>query len=243
MRKTPGYPAYWWTEERNFGDLLTPLLLKRYAGLDATLSSVSKSRMVGVGSIIEHLPPDYDGTILGTGKLFERTRLKLERANILALRGPLTAVGIKGDYVLGDPGLLCDGLVRVEAKLFDTGVLPHWSDKTLTSRSEFHGPHTVMINPADDPLHVIRTIGECRRLVTSSLHGMIIADAFGIPRRMIYTPMMNSDGGKFKFFDYSTSIGMPLEIGKFQIANTHRVEDLRNGLHDAFEQFGHEVGR
>lgn len=198
-----------------------------------------------MGSILHHLPPDYDGYVLGAGKLYDWYQPQLQDAHVLALRGPLTAAGYKGHPVLADPGILAPDLVTVETKLWSTGVIPHLTDTRLETMREFtSAPDSVVIHPWRDPLWVVRTIGECRRIVTSSLHGLIVADAFGIPRRFVYSPTLDSphEGGRFKFDDYSASIGLPLEVGTFQLASRDRISDMRDLLFDVFEQFGEEMG-
>lgn len=234
--------AYWWKEVPNFGDGIAPLLLEHFADIKVEWDTVSRSKVVSVGSVLEHIPPLWDGYILGSGKLHEDSRLQVVQmgeisSTILALRGPLSAQGIKGNYALGDPGILADELVGSQVKVWDLGIIPHWSDKELAPKFKalIKTPNTTkVINPSDDPLTVLRQIGACRRIVTSSLHGMIVADAFGLPRRVEICPAMAKDGGMFKFRDYSASIQMPWETGKMQEASRFRVEDVKFSVFDAY---------
>ena len=108
--------------------------------------------------------------------------------------------------------------------------MPHWSDKELAAKFTQLVPKQyskIVIAPNGDPLEILRTIGACKRIVTSSLHGMIVADAFGIPRRTELCSQMEREGGRFKFDDYSASIQMPLELGKMQEPSRERVEDVQ----------------
>ena len=241
---SPSIRAYWWREVPNFGDALAPLLLERFAGLKVVWDTISHSSIASIGSILEHIPPLWDGYILGSGKLFEFSRLHLhtKTATILAIRGPLSARGIPGSFALGDPGLLADELVGPQEKQWDLGIVPHWQDDTLVPKftSLIQAPHTVkVIRPNDDPLTILRQIGACRRIVTSSLHGMIVADAFGgIPRRVEICPRMMKDGGDFKFRDYSASIRTPFVVGEMTEASRFRVEDVQFALFDAYRSFG-----
>lgn len=234
--------AYWWTGVSNFGDAVAPLLLDRFADLKVEWGTISHSRIASVGSILEHIPPLWDGVILGSGRLIENSRLYLQSKGkvtptILALRGPLAARGIPGSFALGDPGILADELVGPQEKQWDLGILPHFSDTELVPRFKTLIPrkHSVrIIHPSQDPLTVIREIGACNRIVTSSLHGMILADAFGIPRRVEYSPQLDKDGGTFKFRDYSASLRMPFEPGKMAEPSRLRVEDLKFAVYDAY---------
>ena len=236
--------AYWWKEVPNFGDALAPLLLERFANIEVEWNTISRSSIVSVGSILEHIPPLWDGYILGSGRLIESSRLHLVQtrtgvsAKILAIRGPLSARGIPGNFALGDPGILANELVGDQDKLWDLGIIPHWQDKELVERFKKLIPskHSIrVIDPGWAPLDVLSTIGACRRIVTSSLHGMIVADAFGIPRRVEICKAMAHDGGDFKFRDYSASIKHKLEFGKMQEPDRCRVEDVKYAVYDAYK--------
>lgn len=241
--------AYWWREVPNFGDALAPLLLERFAGLQVEWATISHSSIASVGSILEHIPPLWDGFILGSGKLHEDSRLQIVQmgrvaARILSLRGPLSAKGIPGSYTLGDPGILADELVGPQEKQWDLGILPHFMDADLApkfTRLMPPGATIQVINPSDEPLDVLRQIGACRRMVTSSLHGMIASDAFGIPRRVEICKALGRDGGDFKFRDYSASIQTRWEPGVMTEASRFRVEDVKFAVYDAFRSLSKEV--
>ena len=232
--------AYWWREVPNFGDALAPLLIEHFTDLEVEWDTISHASVASIGSILEHIPPLWDGYVLGSGKLFEFSRLHLHTrtAKVLSIRGPLSARGIPGSYTLGDPGLLADELVGPQEKIYDLGIVPHWQDTTLAERFQqlVKAPNTVkVINPGDDPLDVLRQIGSCHRIVTSSLHGMIVADAFGIPRRVEICPAMLRDGGDFKFRDYSASIQCDFKTGVMMEPSRFRVEDVRFAIYDAYK--------
>jgi pyruvyltransferase len=231
--------VYYWTGKKNFGDLLTDLLIKRFTGLSTTLVTPDKAELVMVGSILEHLPKDFSGVIAGTGKLHEKTVVDFPNATILALRGPLTAPHLIG-IPFGDFGLLADELVPLEDKKYDLGIVAHWTDKALTKDPRFLKYNPKIIDVSDDPLKVIAKIGQCKKIVSSSLHGIIIADAFGIPRRIEISERVLShphqEGGLFKWHDYSQSIGMELEIGVTQQANRHIITERQHELFDVFEE-------
>lgn len=224
--------AYWWMGVPNFGDLLTPLLLKHFANLDVEWAPFPDASLVGVGSVIEHIPNGWDGRIVGSGKLHEESPIPVGRTQILALRGPLTAKGVRGDFALGDPGLLANELIRVETKRYKLGIVPHWSDQKLATNPAFREFAPVIIDPRGNPLEVIRMIGECEKIVTSSLHGMILADSFGIPRRCETTPRLATEGGSFKFRDYSEAVRTPFQTGKLTQVNRGAVDDRKSEIYD-----------
>jgi hypothetical protein len=241
--KAPPFKAYWWREVPNFGDALAPLLLERFADIEVEWDTISHSSIASIGSILEHIPPLWDGYVLGSGKLFEFSRLHLhtKTATILAVRGPLSARGVHGSFALGDPGILANELIQPQEKKWDLGIVPHWQDDELAQKFSklIPAPFTTKVVTYDgDPLAVLRDIASCRRIVTSSLHGMITADAFGIPRRVEICPKMERDGGDFKFRDYSASIRTPFEPGKMVEASRFYVEDVQFAMFDAYEALG-----
>jgi pyruvyltransferase len=245
-KKRPAVKAYWWRGNpgnyvSNFGDAITPLLLERFAGINVEWDTVSRANVVVTGSVLEHIPPLWDGHILGAGRLYEDSYLHLHThtAKIWALRGPLTAQAVPGDYALGDPGLLADELVSVDTRDIDLGIVPHITDTSLAYDPQWYGSkwNTMVISPTLPPLKVLELIGRCKKIVTSSLHGLITADAFDIPRRFELNPSATKyEGGSFKFRDYSLSIDAPFEPGKLYQASRFKVEDRRFELYDSFRE-------
>lgn len=231
---------YYWKAKPNFGDLLSTLLVKHFTGLDSQWSTPRLSELIVVGSILEHMPKRWGGVIAGAGKLKESTTVDFPNANILALRGPLTAKGLAGNFAIGDPALLADELVPLQDKQYNLGIVQHWSDKSLETNPLFtqYKPH--IINVGHDPLKVITEISKCKKIVSSSLHGIILADAFGIPRR-IEIPQLALDkpeqeGGLFKWQDYNASINLPFKVGVTQEADRHTVADRQSELFDVFQE-------
>lgn len=254
--------AYWWNDptkvSSNFGDALAPYLLKEFAGVTAEWSPLSKAKVVSIGSVLEHIPPTWGGYILGSGRLlqsglsvaggYEGKKIRLTKAKIISLRGPLSARGLSGcsKITYGDPGLLADELVGPQEKLYDLGILPHWSDKELIPRFQAMNikGEVKIIRPTSNPLTVVRQIGQCRRLVTSSLHGIIVADAFGgIDRRLEIASTMGGkeEGGEFKFKDYHASIQMKYEPGVMAQPRRWAVEDVKYQVYDAFKVLEKEL--
>lgn len=231
--------VYYWTGRPNFGDLLTPLLLKKFARLDSQLVNPEESELVMAGSLLDKIPNDYSGVIFGSGLLHEKTIRTFPNAMVLAVRGPLTARNLVSKPTLGDIGLLADELVPLQNKKYDLGIVPHWTDKDLEHDNRFlkFDPKIIRVN--DDPLKVIFEIAQCKKIVSSSLHGIILADSFHIPRRIEIAPRLLShqhqEGGLFKWRDYSASLGLPLEIGVTQLVDRNIVLERSYELYDHFE--------
>lgn len=103
-------------------------------------------------------------------------------------------------------------------KQFDVGVIPHIVDYPLVKRNGMFG---MLVDMNDTMENVVRNISRCRRTISSSLHGIIISEALGIP----CTWARFSDkilGGDFKFKDYYLGTGRRMEDIK--------CFDFRNGI-------------
>lgn len=201
---------YWCrcAHDRNFGDQLGPLLMAR-AGAEVAWSEAPASDAVCVGSIAEHLPPGYTGVVAGIGVAHAHTAPDLGAATVLGLRGRLSweAAGRPSGAVLADPGLLAPRLLAARPEpAREVGVVPHFTDRALWNRWRRNGRGHHLINVTAPALHVIAEIASCRRIVTSSLHAVVVADAFGIASR--YEPFPKIQGRGHKFDDHASAVGV-----------------------------------
>lgn len=236
--------VYYWDKKPNFGDALGPLLLEHFLHLPIMRTDPLQADIAVVGSILHHLSEDYKGIILGCGSLYPDRDYTFFKARILSVRGPLT-IGrvnwISSHRIgIGDPGLLADELVGDQDKTHHLGIVPHWSDTQLAKNPLFLKYKPLIIDVTQNPLEVIRQIGRCRKIVSSSLHGIILADAFGIPRRTEIPPTIVAnptlDGGTFKWEDYSASINLPFKIGVTQEADRNIIIERQHEIYDVLKE-------
>ena len=199
-------PMYWWDGHPNFGDALTPWVLAR-RGIVAIHTPVSDARAVGIGSLIDQLPGDFDGMVWGSG-LLRDTETRLPHARVLAVRGPLTRerLGLGTDVALGDPGLLVGAHLRRPAPRWRLGVVPHGfhhADSALERLGRQAGVRSIDVRST--PSVVMAQIARCEAVLTTSLHGLIVADALGISAAWTQRePRLW--GGDFKFRDYEAVV-------------------------------------
>ncbi|MDG9667851.1 polysaccharide pyruvyl transferase family protein [Hahella sp. CR1] len=202
--------AYWWNGETNFGDLITPELLKFY-GFTPVHASALSCEVLSTGSILQFSSIDYKGHIIGSG-LIKDLEFPMPEAHVLAVRGSLTRDRIKApsNVPLGDPGLLAPKLLRGERakKKYILGVIPHYvdaNDRRITQLTSRYPSEVKLISVKRKPGEVFKDIDECEYILSSSLHGIISADALGIPN--IWMSLSDKVvGGGFKFRDYGTAI-------------------------------------
>jgi len=203
----------WWStgpEPGNLGDVLTPLLLRHF-GYQPVWTGRDRADLLCIGSIARFARPGQ--TVLGSGIMWSGDRLD-PAARYLAVRGPLTRdavlrAGGECPEVYGDPALLLPLAFKPEVpKLHDLGIVPHYVD----ARDSIFGHRwgDAVIHPLRaDPLDVVREIIACRAIVSSSLHGIIVAHAYRIPAAWVRFGD-RLDGDDVKFRDYAESMGIEL---------------------------------
>ena len=246
--------SYWFDKTPNFGDQLAPTLLYHY-GFTPIHSSKANATIVSLGSILDNLPLEYSGLILGAG-LKNDVERKFPCANILAVRGELTRdrLGLSEKVILGDPGLLADRLLyRRQKKYYKVGIVPHFFDKDNEIIKKIminNYKHINIIDVQKRPKEVIKEIDRCEYVLSSSLHGMIVADSLGIPNAwLVLSDKVQGRG--FKFYDYFSSFKESYDpvflTGKEEISDlisfTHspseKLFDIKNKLSLLYMQLRH----
>jgi hypothetical protein len=181
--------------------------------------------LLGVGSTARFAQPNDH--IWGSGIICRSDYLN-PKATYHAVRGPLTrqrVLDCGGDCpaVFGDPALLLPRWIDTSGILrrFELGVVPHYADQQQLDRSHFPDS-TVFINVLNArPEVVIGQICMCKRIISSSLHGIIVAHAYGIPARWGKFSD-NLSGDDVKFLDYFLSVGIkPYEPDKSKVLPDH----------------------
>lgn len=229
--KRNGVTAYWYRETLNFGDLLTPVVL-RHHGFTPTHAYPLKAQLAATGSILEHLPETYEGVILGSGFIDAQSHRRFPRAKILALRGSLTRERIQGhgpNIPLGDPGIYAARLMGERHEPCCTvGIIPHHSNieaPAFRSIAERSPSDVRIISPVAQPADVFARLRECEMIVSASLHGLILADALGIPS--VWSAESSLIGGEFKFHDYATAVGRRIDWAPAELTGSESISDLR----------------
>jgi len=196
----------------NVGDLLSKVTfgyLLNHAGIKSLKSKRGTVRIAFIGSVIQFLTAD--AVIYGSGFLFEyvaqrfaEKRLKLD---VRAVRGPLTRqqlveIGYTVPEVYGDPAILLPlfYLPKITPDKKDFLVIPHW--KTVDKYSNRGYP--VLSPLTDDWQNFIDEIASAKLIISSSLHGLILAEAYGIPAILLNEV---EKGNLFKYRDYYFSTG------------------------------------
>jgi pyruvyltransferase len=206
-----GVNAFWWTKKKNFGDLFTPELFKHY-GFTAVESWPNEASFVGTGSLYGMIPKSFKGTFLGTG-LIQDEVLQFEYASFAAVRGEYTRknLGLDASVPTGDFGLLANKLIGKHniKKKYSVGFIPHYVDAKhpwIYQMKKYLGTSDcTVIDVRNSAEYVTKKVAECELIISSSLHGLIVADSLGIPN--VWIELSNNViGNGFKFKDYNSAI-------------------------------------
>jgi pyruvyltransferase len=215
-----------WCKQPNWGDELNISLVENISGKKVewtnTHDGISKEKNIVIGSIIQWA--DQYTNVWGSGFISEGSRMQVEPKNIFAVRGPMTrdillSQGFKCPEIYGDPALLYPRFYSPKkSKVYKIGIVPHYIDKD----SEWikllrKNPEVLIIDVTGKTNKFVDDICSCERIASSSLHGIIGADAYGIPSLWIELSKKVIGNG-FKFRDYFMSVGRedkyPLIVNK-----------------------------
>lgn len=213
--------AYWakGSGAGNFGDVLTPILFERLLGIRLQWVERENAELFGIGSIAELIPPHFSGYVIGTGCMFNEP-IELNGARVLALRGAHTArlAGLHPPF-LADLGLLALDLLR-RRPVRDIPV------GTVRAGGDPRPSIGLALDPGGDPDEMIQMAARCQRIVSSSLHGLILADSLGIPSMWDPWPVDVT----FKFRDYASAYGERLEPYQWRVADQRQVAAKQESL-------------
>lgn len=221
-------PLFWWSTKKfhkisfeNFGDIIGPYLIKKITGKTARFIHPKKRKWYEIftnvyvtsGSILAQI--DKNCIVWGSGLIEKST--KVPKAIFLAVRGPLTRQillkqGCTVPEIYGDPALLLPMFYSPKkTKTHTIGIIPHYVDYQKVSKWYENDTNIKVVNLLNNNVEeVINEILFCENIVSSSLHGIIVPQAYDIPSAWVKF----SDkifGDNIKFYDYFESVGLPIK--------------------------------
>lgn len=188
--------------------------------------------------------------VLGSGFHYEPKACNFHRKmNFKIVRGKLTEqilreygyIQKERSIVLGDLGILSPYVYAKSKPDYLLGIVPHLNDLASPIFYEIYkkyGKESILINVRDEPEKVITEISKCKNIISSSLHGLIVADSFEIPNRWIENRYKAvREESRFKYLDYYSSIGIenisPMQTIDF-IGNDIKIVD--NNYHKRYNE-------
>lgn len=220
-------PLFYWSERRfifrekeNYGDLLSKYLIEKISGKKTRFVhpkkqawyKTNKANLLAIGSIIHHA--SKDSVVWGSGIIDHEQQL--QKADFRAVRGPRTReyllkLGYDCPEVYGDPAILLPDYYHPSiSKKYKLGIIPHYHDyeKALKIFAGREGVKVVDLLTLDVEA-TTREILECERILSTSLHGLIVAHAYRIPA--VWVKISNKIfGNDIKYTDYLESVELDI---------------------------------
>lgn len=243
-----GLPLFYWSEDPppfvNFGDYISLKLVERIVGAPVrcyTRRTTNKEKkLLAIGSILYFA--NENDIIWGSGtngKHPNRRDYSFSHLDVRAVRGPITRAFLKETFdiespeIYGDPALLFPyffpEFTRKQNPSNDYIIIPHYSELKLFPKA--NDPHIVY--PTDPWNEIVEKILDSKLVIASALHGIIIAEAYGIPARLLRVtadvPLLRHQDSILKFQDYYLGTNRP----NFKYAKTVE-EALEMGGEDPF---------
>lgn len=251
MEKKEKIPLFWWSETRlmgkkkeNYGDLLSRYLVEKISGKEAEWVQPknkpwykkSKTNYLAAGSIIHHV--NEKSIVWGSGIIDHRQ--KIRKADFWAVRGPetrkyLQEKGYDCPDIYGDPALLLPDYFNPKLKKkFKLGIIPHYNDLVQVKKEYGNIDGIKIIDMmTNDVEETTMEILECERIISSSLHGVIVSHAYDIPVICVkFSNRVFGDGIKYK--DYYASIGYE-DFSQIDLSSYLKPEELEQLFKNAFQ--------
>jgi hypothetical protein len=231
--------AWWFTNEgENFGDAVCPYILNKMTDKQIVLSD-EPGALVSIGSVLfYHFTSPK--VIWGAGSIssFHNSNI-VDKHEIKAVRGPntrkrLLKMGIQCPEVYGDPSILLPYIVEEEEpdKIHELSFLPHWVDYEKLKSNKRISEKFNIIDIRSGVHKVIKEIRESKIIISSSLHGIIVPEAFGV--KSYFCKMSNKvTGNLFKFQDYYNSTNRITRCYETSDVNSIDVDKIINMYENA----------
>ena len=221
----------------NWGDDVSRVLVKL---INPSLNVVVKkyswnlknvSDYLCIGSIITWMTGEKS-IIWGSGVVYPERKICQKPEKVLAVRGPLTRnylleQGVDCPEIYGDPAVLFPLYYSPQIKKkFKLGIIPHFRDKQNVYLKKFvNNPDVLVIDVQKiKPWNkFIDNILSCDCIASSSLHGIILSDAYRIPN--VWIEFEGGERKRFAFLDYMMSVNRKEQMG-YLVCNTTCVDDL-----------------
>lgn len=201
----------YWCQSQNFGDALTPWLINKLSGKNVIYTPPSKDVVtyMATGSMLDD---DITNSIIWGCGIAWRNDVIRKPLEIRAVRGPISRqrtieCGYECPEVFGDPALLLPRLYMPTMQIqYKLGIIPHYVDHGRVVDAYGTKEDVKIINILDPIESVIDNILSCNKIISSSLHGLITAQAYG--KCNLWVEFSNDIiGDGTKFIDFLLSIG------------------------------------
>ena len=238
----------WWRAKINIGDTLAKVIYEYmidYYKLDRNKHIKNTVHLSTIGSIIAMR--DYDAVIWGSGIHCASTinnlvrHQKYVKYDVRAVRGHITekfleVAGYKCSHVYGDPAVLMPLIYNPSntKKEYDISIIRH-----LSANEKKNLQYHYIDVATNDFRYFIDEICKSKLIISSSLHGIILAETYNVPAIFWRNGIENEE---LKFYDWYFSTGrhrivtidLLEESEHVEIMQLPQLEDMRMRLIKSF---------
>lgn len=256
---------FWWNEKiiqdktkENYGDVLGPYLVEKISGKEVIFAWPKKFSIIDyfnpiyvtIGSVLSNV--NHKCIVWGSGII--SLDIPIKNAKFLAVRGPQTRnfllhLGYEVPEIYGDPALLLPHYYNPNVtKKYTYGIAPHYNDwKKVNLWFSNRNDILIIDMMTNDIESKTNEFLQCERIISSSLHGVIIAHAYGIPA--VWQKFSDKVfGDDIKYQDYFESVNLKFYQPEIQekiysdaemerlfqdlpnLPEAKKLESLRDGL-------------
>lgn len=226
-----------YSDKANLGDAINQYIVRNVLGYEPVLSDAYTCQITGIGSGLRRFFVDPGGVRTRLGLLLKKMKyvqpvilwsagfISTPKGNEYVIKKDIKVASVRGELsrqfveklldrpvecTTGDGGLLCSKLIPSDGKKrYKLGIIPHLREKREPefSRIKSEIDDSIIIDVEDDPIKNLKIISSCESIISSSLHGLIIADSYCVPNKhVLLTNRLAGDG--FKFHDYYSAFGL-----------------------------------
>ena len=237
----------------NVGDQFSLAVAQHYFSSNTTPcdeSALTVPNVMLIGSFLHYA--DACSHICGAGfiAMDPKYMLRAEPKSVNCVRGPLTGhllekQGIMCPRLYADPGILAPVIYPQHAPpCHKIGLIPHYVDANSPWIEGCRKKGVKVIDVLSSLDKFFAEMSQCEMILSSSLHGIIFAHAYGKPALWIeMSDGIIGDG--FKYYDYYLSVGVrPEKVRRIRITeNTDPYEIAKSAtieehveLHTSLEE-------
>jgi hypothetical protein len=217
----------YYCKSKNFGDALNPLIFEQVLGVPVRYAKKRYAELCGIGSVLDNLMASSSVVnrmiqaylspihVFTSGFTFPSQKANarpIRKMVIHAVRGKQTRQQLVDLGILaadqpvayGDAGLFAPLLLERDVpKKYFCGIIPHISERDCAEIEALSKAihNSVVIDFEQKPMEVLKQMASCEVIISSAMHGLVVADALGLPN--IWMKVSNRIiGGRYKFDDY-----------------------------------------
>ncbi len=222
----------------NFGDVMGAYLFEKIMQSKPIFktpdNACKETVLMTIGSILQYARTN--SIIWGSGIISSREQFP-QPYLVCAVRGKHTfmrfkKLGYKCPEIYGDPSLLLPRYYspKVEKK-YSLGIIPHyWDYDEIVYR--YKNSDALIINVLEPIETVVSNILSCQKTISSSLHGVIVSHAYGIPSLNVdFSNKLEGDG--VKFMDYYSALDITMNWKYDLSGKTLEIKELSSLVESA----------